>query len=102
MPAPYPAEAIRIAFANTEKANANSRLFVNARLRFSSTGNYCQGANGYIYRNRLIRMHRRHHAANDDGADGGDGAGGDGPGGDAEPNQAYIDADLAHVLSSTT
>ena len=49
-------------------------------------------------------MHRQHHAANDDGTDGGDGAGGDGaaaggggPGGDADPNRSYIHADLAHV-----
>ena len=49
-------------------------------------------------------MHRRHHAANDDGADGEDGVGGDGaaagggsPGGDADPNQSYIHADLAYV-----
>ena len=72
-------------------------------------GNYRQGANRYIYRDRLLRMHRRHHSANDtatgedggaDGAAGGD-AGVDGGtdrlGAGWNPNQSYIHVDLAHV-----
>jgi len=67
--------------------------------------NYRQGANRYIYRDRLLRMHRRHHAANNDATHdedaetgGADGADGGGAGlGDWNPNQSYIYADLAHV-----
>eukprot|EP00584_Thalassiosira_punctigera_P024764 CAMPEP_0172555120 /NCGR_PEP_ID=MMETSP1067-20121228/58060_1 /TAXON_ID=265564 ORGANISM="Thalassiosira punctigera, Strain Tpunct2005C2" /NCGR_SAMPLE_ID=MMETSP1067 /ASSEMBLY_ACC=CAM_ASM_000444 /LENGTH=107 /DNA_ID=CAMNT_0013343629 /DNA_START=120 /DNA_END=440 /DNA_ORIENTATION=+ len=40
--------------------------------------NYRQGANRYIYRDRLLRMHRRHHASNSDAAqDEGDEGGAD-------------------------
>eukprot|EP00581_Thalassiosira_minuscula_P005523 CAMPEP_0183747536 /NCGR_PEP_ID=MMETSP0737-20130205/67312_1 /TAXON_ID=385413 /ORGANISM="Thalassiosira miniscula, Strain CCMP1093" /LENGTH=384 /DNA_ID=CAMNT_0025983249 /DNA_START=152 /DNA_END=1302 /DNA_ORIENTATION=- len=67
--------------------------------------NYRQGANRYIYRDRLLRMHRRHHAndnAADDENDAGDGADGAAGGGAAglggwNPNQSYIYCDLAHV-----
>ena len=63
-------------------------------------GNYRQGANRYIYRDRLLRMHRRHQSASDtspeddaDAAESGLGAGM----GDWNPNQCYIYVDLAHV-----
>jgi DNA replication licensing factor MCM5 len=73
------------------------------------TGNYRQGANRYIYRDRLLRMHRRHQSASDVSAPvsledaeaeaGGIGGGGGaaGMGGDWNPNQCYIYIDLAHV-----
>eukprot|EP00970_Alexandrium_tamarense_P002381 scaffold344_cov189-Alexandrium_tamarense.AAC.6 len=79
----------------------------------SSPGNYRQGANRYIYRDRLLRMHRRHHSTNDtstpgdDGGEAGAGAVGAtdgtstgtamGGGGDWNPNKSYIHVDLAHV-----
>lgn len=84
---------------------------------FGFAGNYRQGANRYIYRDRLLRMHRRHHSANDNvagedgevdggaggdiGVDGGSGAAGGASGGGLgagwNPNQSYIYVDLAHV-----
>jgi DNA replicative helicase MCM subunit Mcm2 (Cdc46/Mcm family) len=54
--------------------------------------NYRQGSNRYIYRDRLLRMHRRHHRS----VDGDTTAGGSG-GGEWNPNQSYIHVDLAHV-----
>ena len=69
------------------------------------TGNYRQGANRYIYRDRLLRMHRRHQSTTDTSAPvddaeaeaGGGGGGGVGMGGDWNPNQCFIYIDLAHV-----
>ncbi|KAL3762694.1 hypothetical protein ACHAWU_001639 [Discostella pseudostelligera] len=65
--------------------------------------NYRQGANRYIYRDRLLRMHRRHQSTTDTSAPVDDaeaetsGGGGAGMGGDWNPNQCYIYIDLAHV-----
>ena len=61
--------------------------------------NYRQG-NRYIYRDRLLRMHRRHHSTVEDGADPNNNnanlsAGG--TSGDWNPNKSYIHVDLAHV-----
>jgi hypothetical protein len=53
--------------------------------------NYRQGSNRYIYRDRLLRMHRRHHRSVD--SDTTTGANG----GEWNPNQSYIHVDLAHV-----
>lgn len=58
------------------------------------TGNYRQGANRYIYRDRLLRMHRRHQSTNDSNPE--DGAEDSGLS-DWNPNQCYIYVDLAHV-----
>ena len=71
------------------------------------TGNYRQGANRYIYRDRLLRMHRRHHSASDADSSPPDVSGGVEATGasaasssnsaDWDPNQCYVYVDLAHV-----
>ena len=68
--------------------------------------NYRQGANRYIYRDRLLRMHRRHHSASSEAVVAAADAAGDGDAvanssagnsGDWDPNQCYVYVDLAHV-----
>jgi DNA replicative helicase MCM subunit Mcm2 (Cdc46/Mcm family) len=56
--------------------------------------NYRQ-SNRYIYRDRLLRMHRRHHAVDDANAN--TAAGNSGSSGDWNPNKSCIHVDLAHV-----
>ena len=56
-------------------------------VSFKPTGNYRQGANRYIYRDRLLRMHRRHQSTNDSNPE--DGAEDSGLS-DWNPNQCYI------------
>ncbi|KAL3784813.1 hypothetical protein HJC23_013853 [Cyclotella cryptica] len=64
--------------------------------------NYRQGPNRYIYRDRLLRMHRRHHSTlpadnDDDDPAQSAAASSAGGGGDWNPNKSYIHVDLAHV-----
>ncbi|KAL3782344.1 hypothetical protein ACHAW5_003861 [Stephanodiscus triporus] len=75
--------------------------------------NYRQGANRYVYRDRLLRMHRRHRPAGGgevDPADatssssssdavggGGGGASSSSSSSDWDPNQCHVHVDLAHV-----
>jgi DNA replicative helicase MCM subunit Mcm2 (Cdc46/Mcm family) len=59
--------------------------------------NYRQGPNRYIYRDRLLRMHRRHHSTLSDKEDDENNEAPSGGGGDWNPNKSYIHVDLAHV-----
>ncbi|KAL7544282.1 hypothetical protein ACHAWF_007666 [Thalassiosira exigua] len=77
-----------------------SPLLLRLSLPALRAGNYRQGANRYIYRDRLLRMHRRHQssrdaAPEDDGADAD--AEGSGSLSDWNPNKCYVHVDLAHV-----
>ena len=64
----------------------------------ASTGNYRQGANRYVYRDRLLRMHRRYHSSRAADEDGGGGGGASSAGlGTWDPNRSHIHVDLAHL-----